>query len=70
MVYSEYSANNYRLLKISIGSIIKNQEMLKFVPNHQKTKKIRKHAVNKLLFVVRYAPDQYNTQEICDKAVL
>ena len=30
-----------------------------------------KHAVKKLLFVIRYVPDQYKTQEImCDKAVL
>ena len=28
-----------------------------------------KHAVKILPFVIKYVPDQYNTQEICDKAV-
>ena len=28
------------------------------------------NAVKKLPFVIRYAPDQYKTQQICDKAVL
>ena len=28
-----------------------------------------KYAVWKLPFVIRYIPDQYNTQQICDKAV-
>ena len=29
-----------------------------------------KHAVKKILFVVRYVPDQYKTQEMCDEAIL
>ena len=29
-----------------------------------------KHAVKKLSFLVRYVPDQYKTQQICDKAIL
>ena len=32
MVYSEYSTDN-------IAAVIKNQKMLKFVPDHLKTKK-------------------------------
>ena len=70
MVYSEYSADNYKPLKISIGSMIKNPEMLKFVSDHLKTKRISKHAVKKLLFAIRYVPDRYKTQEMCNKAVL
>ena len=31
--------------------------MLKFVPDHLKTKKMRKHAIIKLPFVIRYVPD-------------
>ena len=38
--------------------------MLKFVPDHFKTKKMCKHAVKKLPFVIRYVPDQYNTRQI------
>ena len=29
-----------------------------------------KHGVKKLPFLVRYVPDKYNTQQMCDKAVL
>ena len=37
--------------------------MLKFVPDHLKTKKMCNHSVKKLTF-------QYKTQQICDKAIL
>ena len=39
MVDSEFSANIYKSLKITIGTIIKNPEMIRFVPDHRKTKK-------------------------------
>ena len=52
MVDSEYSTDNYRSLEISIRAIIKNLEMLKFVPDHLKTKKICKYAVTKLLIIM------------------
>ena len=48
MVDSEYSPYSYRSLNISIRSMTKNPEMLRFVPDHLKTKKIYKHAVKKL----------------------
>ena len=63
MVDSEYSSENNDPLKISIGAIIKNLETLRFVPDHVKTKKMCKHAVKKLLFVIRYVSDRYLTQE-------
>ena len=44
--------------------------MLKIAPDHLKTKKMCKHAVKKLLSVIRYIPDRYKTQEMCDKAIL
>ena len=68
MVDNGYSTNNCKSSKTSIGSIITNPKMLKFVPDHFKTKKMSKHAVKKLPF--RYAPDWYMTQEIYDKAIL
>ena len=49
---------------------MKTPEMLIFVPDHLKTKKICKHAVKMLLYILWYAPDQYKTQKLCDKAVL
>ena len=64
MVGGEYSPDNYKSLKRIIGEIIKNLEMLRF-----KNKKMCKHAVKKLLLVVRYVPDQYKTQKLCDKAI-
>ena len=44
-------------LKISIGTVMRNPEMLKLVPDHLKTKKICNHAVKKLPFVIRYVSD-------------
>ena len=38
MVDSEYSTDNYKSLKISIGAVIKNPEMIKFILDHLKTK--------------------------------
>ena len=56
-VDSEYSIDDYKSTKISTGAIMKNPEMLKFDPDHLKTKKMCKHAVEKLSFVIRYVPD-------------
>ena len=46
MVDNKYSSDNYKTLKIGIGTVIKDLEMLRFVPNHLKTKKMCKHALN------------------------
>ena len=47
-----------------------NSEILKFAPDHLKTKRMCKHAVSKLPFVKRYVPDQNKTQQMSDKAIL
>ena len=39
MVDSEYSMDIYKFVKISIGTVMGNPEMLEFVPDHLKTKK-------------------------------
>ena len=70
MVDSEDNTDNYKCSKISIGTIMQNPEMLKLVPYNLKTKKMCKHAVRKLPFVIRYVPDRYNTQQMFNKAVL
>ena len=57
MVDSEYSSDNCKSSKISIGAIMKNPKMLRFVSDHLKTKKMCKHAVKKLPFKIRYVPD-------------
>ena len=44
--------------------------MLKFDPDHLKAKKMCKYAVKKLPFVVRYVPDLYKTQQMCNKAII
>ena len=46
----------YKSLNIIIGTV-----MLKFVPDHLKTKKICKDAVKKLPYLLRYVPNQYKT---------
>ena len=58
MVVSENSNDNCKTLKISIGTIIKNLEMLKFVPDHLKTKKMCKNAIKKLPFVTWHILDR------------
>ena len=45
MIDSKYSSDNYKTSKVSIGAIIKDPEMLRFVPDHFKNKKICKNAV-------------------------
>ena len=36
----------------------------------EQKKKMCKYAVKKLPFLIRYVPDQYKTQQMCDKAIL
>ena len=68
MVDSWYSTDNYKnSRKISIGSLIKNPETIRFFPDHLKTKTVCKHAVKTLPFVTRYVPDWHTTQKICEK---
>ena len=52
----------YKSLNINIGTVMKNPEIIKFFPDHLKTKKICKHGVKKLPYLLRYVPDQYKTQ--------
>ena len=35
-----YSMDSYTSLNINIGTVMKNPEMLKFVPDHLKTKSV------------------------------
>ena len=60
----------HKSLNISIGTALKNPEMLKFVPDHLATKKMCKRTVKKLLYLLRYVVDQYETQKMCDEAIL
>ena len=60
----------YKSLNISIVTVIRNPEMLKFIPDHLKTKTFCKHAVKKLRYLLKYIPDQYKTQQICEKGIL
>ena len=57
-------------LNISIVTVMKNLEMLKFILHHLKTKKMCKRTVKKLPYLLRYVLDQYKTQQLCDKATL
>ena len=57
IVYSEYSPHSHKSLKMHIEAIMKNPEMLRFVPDHLKTKKMCKNAAKKLLFVITYVSD-------------
>ena len=61
MVDSEYSTANYKTLKISFGTVIKNQKMIRFVSDYFKFAKMCKHTVKNFLFVIRHVPNQYKT---------
>ena len=52
-----YIMDVYKSLNINIGAVMKNTEMLKFVPDHLKTKKICKRAVKKLPYILSYVRD-------------
>ena len=54
MADSEYNMDIYRSVEISIGAVMRNPEILKFLPDHLKTKKMCKNAVKKLPFVIWY----------------
>ena len=64
------SKDIYRYLNINIGKVMKNPEMLKFAPDHLKTKQMCNYAVNELRFVIIYLPDQYKNKKICNRANL
>ena len=46
----EYSMDIYKSIKISIGTVTKNPKVLEFVPDHLKTKKMWKNAVENIIF--------------------
>ena len=58
MFDSEYSTNIYNSLKISIGALMKDREMFKFISDRLKIKKMCKHAVKKWPFETIYVPYQ------------
>ena len=57
MVDNEYNMDIYKSVKISIGVVMRNPNMLKFVPDHLKTKKMCKHEVKKLRFINMFLID-------------
>ena len=53
----------YKSLNFNIITVMKNREMLKFVLDNFETKKMCKHAIKKLPYLLRYVPDQCKTLE-------
>ena len=51
----------------NIGAITKDLEMLRLAPDHLKTIRMFKHAVENLPFLIKHVPDWYTTQRIYDK---
>ena len=69
MADSEYSMGIYKSIKISAATVMKKPELLKFVPDYPKTKKICKCTFKKLAYLLRYVSDQYKIQQMYDKAI-
>ena len=44
--------------------------MIRCIPDHLKTKKMWKHAVKKLPFLISLVPGLYKTERMSDKAVV
>ena len=64
------SMDIYKSLNKNIGTVMENPEMLNCFPDYLKTnKKLCKHAIKKLPYLLRYVPDRYKTQQMCDKAI-
>ena len=63
-------ADVYKSLNISTGTVMKNPETLKFVPDYPNSKKMCKHVVKKLPYLLRYVLGQYKTHQMCDEAIL
>ena len=59
----------YKPLNIRIGTVMKNSEILKFFPDHLKTKIMCKHAAKNLPYLLRYVSDQYKTHQMRNKAI-
>ena len=51
MVDNEHNMDIYESVKISIGVVMRNPNMLKFVPDQLKTNKMCKQAVKNLPFI-------------------
>ena len=51
MVDSKYSTHIYKSLNISTRTVMKNPEMLKFVTDHLKTKRMCNHAIKNLPYI-------------------
>ena len=51
------SMSIHKSLNINIGRVMKNPEMIEFVPDHVKTKRMCKLAVKKLPYLLGYVPD-------------
>ena len=61
------------LEKVSLGAVMKNQDMLRFIPNYFQTKKMRKRAIKKITvfsILVRCVSDRYKIQEMFDEGIL
>ena len=47
----------HKPININIETVMKNPDMLKFIPDHLKTKQMCNYAVEKLPYLLRYVPD-------------
>ena len=49
---------------------MENPKISKFVLDNLDTEKMCKHAVKMLPYLLKNVPDQYKSQQMCDKAIL
>ena len=63
------SMDIYKSVNMNCVTVMKNPEMLKFVPNHYKTWKMCDKAVNTYLSTIEFGLEYIMTQEVSNKAV-
>ena len=64
------STDIYKSLNINIGTVMKNPKILKFIPVILKLKRCVSMQLKIFPYLLRYVPDQYKTQQMCDKVNL
>ena len=58
----------YKSVKISIGTVMKNPDL--FLNTLKLKKCLSVQLKNCLIYLLRYVPDQYRTQQMCNAAIL
>ena len=63
------ACNLFEIQKMSETAFLKDSEVLEFIPDQYKIKRICKKAVIDYLFMMEFVPECDKIQKVCEKAV-